>query len=497
MSENVSHDDPIWQQDRLGRSKDAIFLKTFLINRLVERRAAGLAASYVLNIDARWGQGKSFFLERFGLSLKAEGFLVASVNAWQDDHADDPLLSVMTAIDEAVAPFVKREKQALERWNAAKRTGAAIAVAAAKGAVIQIAKKAIGAGVDEIATILDADIQAAGEKSADEISKSLGEIIGNEGKALLERFREGKRTIARFRRSLADFLKVAEEKEQSLPLFVLIDELDRCRPPFAIAMLERIKHLFEIDQVVFVLATDTVQLSHSVGAVYGSDFNSEGYLSRFFNRTYHFERIPRKEFIEGLFAELPLDVAKISLPTRLSFTKYLSDAFDFFALPLRDIEQVYDVLRSIVTTWKLKIKIELVVLLPIIVAYQQRMDLPLDGNFSAVLNRIAQKNDGGRSPLAWRISFVNSQTYPAKDHFVDGVSLANDFVGHIGKAFPDVNYEVTSPHSKWVALRLGEEFTLLHGNAFRRDAPPYSVIRQYPDMVRTAGRLSPQNLQLE
>ena len=133
-------------------------LKSFLVNRIDEKKSAGLPASYVLNIDARWGEGKTFFLDRFGKSLEAEGHLVAKVNAWQDDHADDPLLSVMAAIDLAVTPLVKRERQAMNRWNAAKKAGAAIAVAAAKGVVVQVARKAIGSAVDEVGEILKVEV---------------------------------------------------------------------------------------------------------------------------------------------------------------------------------------------------------------------------------------------------------------------------------------------------------------------------------------------------
>ena len=109
------------------------------------------------------------------------------------------------------------------------------------------------------------------------------------------------------------------------------------------------KHLFEIDQVVFVVATDTVQLSHSVGAVYGGGFNSDGYLSRFFNRTYYFERVSRRDFIEDLFTRLPIEADKVSLPPHIDLTTYLTGGFDFFGLSLRDIEQVYDILRSVAT----------------------------------------------------------------------------------------------------------------------------------------------------
>jgi hypothetical protein len=64
---------------------------------------------------------------------------------------------------------------------------------------------------------------------------------------------------------------------------ILIDELDRCRPTYAIEMLEAIKHWFCVPNVVFVLAMDREQLSHSIRAVYGQGFDVDGYFLRFFH----------------------------------------------------------------------------------------------------------------------------------------------------------------------------------------------------------------------
>jgi hypothetical protein len=481
--------DNTWALDRLGRAADAAFLKSFLLNRVNERKEAGLPGSYVLNIDAQWGQGKSFFLSRFGRMLRADGFLVAEVNAWQDDHADDPLLSVMDAIDEAVAPLVKRERRARDRWNEAKRTGAAIAVAAAKGATVQIARKVIGTGIEEIGSIFSTGVPVVADKTADDLAKSLGNILDEQGKALLATFREGKRTIAKFRQSLAEFLEVAAAKDQLLPLFVLVDELDRCRPPFAIAMLERMKHLFEIDQVVFVVATDTVQLSHSVGAVYGSGFNSEGYLSRFFNRTYYFDRVSNRDFVEALFSQMPMDAAKISLPPRTDLATYLTGGFEFFGLPLRDIEQVYDILRTVVTAWNSRLKVEMALLFPIAVAHQQKMPLPFDGSFGASLNRLGQKLGGTES--SWTTQF-GTDDYRQQSEKVSGVNLASDFIAHAERGLNKLNHDVTSNHSQWVVQRLAEEFAVLHSNTFRSGSTVPSIIGRYPEMVRSAGRLLPQ-----
>ncbi|HEY6832839.1 MAG TPA: P-loop NTPase fold protein, partial [Pseudolabrys sp.] len=117
--------DDIWGDDSFGRNEDAAFLKRFLIERIKERKAIGLHRSYVLNLDSGWGRGKSFFLTRFQKTLESEGYLVASVNAWRDDHADDPLIAVMAAIDQTISPHIKKVERAI--WRAVKSNGMAVA----------------------------------------------------------------------------------------------------------------------------------------------------------------------------------------------------------------------------------------------------------------------------------------------------------------------------------------------------------------------------------
>lgn len=69
-------------------------------------------------------------------------------------------------------------------------------------------------------------------------------------RATLEKFNRGKKSIAEFKAQLGKVLESFRSKSK-LPLFVLVDELDRCRPPYAVTLLERVKHLFDVDDVVF------------------------------------------------------------------------------------------------------------------------------------------------------------------------------------------------------------------------------------------------------
>lgn len=71
--------------------------------------------------------------------------------------------------------------------------------------------------------------------------------------------------------------------ERGNRLVIFIDELDRCKPTFAIQLLERIKHYFSNDQITFVFSVNTTELQHTIKQYYGTDFNATRYLDRFFD----------------------------------------------------------------------------------------------------------------------------------------------------------------------------------------------------------------------
>lgn len=66
-------------------------------------------------------------------------------------------------------------------------------------------------------------------------------------------------------------------------LVIFIDELDRCNPVFAVKMLERIKHFFNSPKILFVFSVNIEQLSATIKKTYGSEFDSSGYLNKFFD----------------------------------------------------------------------------------------------------------------------------------------------------------------------------------------------------------------------
>jgi len=479
----------LWSDDAFGRREDAEFLQRFLVERTNERRSSGRRASYVLNLDAAWGRGKSYFLDRFGRMLEQNGYLVARVNAWEDDHADDPLIAVMAAIERTVSGSLQRSAVERRLWKAVKTNAASIIVAAAKGAAEHWARKAIGEAVGEVLDIIEDD---ASDSVAEAVEDEAGRLLDQTAGTLLQKFSETKKSIAGFKHELSRLLASAAKNGSSkLPLFVLVDELDRCRPTYAIILLERVKHLFDIDGVVFLIATDTGQLKHSIGAVYGQGFDAEKYLFRFFDRTYVFEQPSRRAFVEAILSSGTIDRNKISLPPNVDLIEYISGAVDYFNLTLRDCEQCIDILRSVLTAWDIAFPVEIAAMFPIVIAFQQQVDLSQE-NFSSVLQKLASDRKGASSN--WSFVFGGFATVAGlhAEERILGSKLCQLFRNMGAEPFVDLLNRSGSMGAgqKWVRDQIAAEHEFLSGLRGQRERRS-SMINDYPKMVRSAGRIRP------
>ena len=93
-------------------------------------------------------------------------------------------------------------------------------------------------------------------------------------------YQKARSAIRDFRTILQEMAISLAESNENRPLVVVINELDRCRPTYAAKLLEVAKHLFAVDNIVFVLAVNRDQLDHSIRGLYGSEFDAKGYLRR-------------------------------------------------------------------------------------------------------------------------------------------------------------------------------------------------------------------------
>ena len=106
---------------------------------------------------------------------------------------------------------------------------------------------------------------------------------------------------------LQDMAGTLSEAHVNRPLIVVIDELDRCRPSYAVELLEVAKHLFSVENIVFVLAVNRSELGHSIKALYGDGFDAEGYLRRFFDVDFQLPEPERDAFIAAMLDAIQIN----------------------------------------------------------------------------------------------------------------------------------------------------------------------------------------------
>ncbi len=288
-----------WPDDLLDRGQYAEFLTKYLA------MASGQGQpGMVMALDAPWGVGKTFFIRRWAVELSKAKHHTMIFDAWKNDSTDDPVISFMAALKSAIEPLYDLRPSTDVIKGAVEAKAKTVAtdfrralIPASKVLVKALVKKGLGASVEEFSEAIaggsvSEELLDASEKA---IEAGLDEFFDRTLKAQKERLQ----AIDDFHSSLVDLLATLRKHEYiEGPLFVFIDELDRCRPDFAIRLLEGIKHLFNVQGVVFIIATNLDQLSKAVGAIYGANFDGQQYLKRFFDLEFTLPDPTRLGFIE-------------------------------------------------------------------------------------------------------------------------------------------------------------------------------------------------------
>lgn len=135
-----------------------------------------------------------------------------------------------------------------------------------------------------------------------------------------------KKSIKDFKNELEKFIN---DKVVQKPLIFIVDELDRCRPNYAVEVLENIKHLFSVKGIVFVLSIDKNHLGSSIKGFYGSEsINSNEYLRRFIDLEYSIPEPSIIDFANYLFNYYNFG-AFFSNNVRIQFEQDKSDPIRF------------------------------------------------------------------------------------------------------------------------------------------------------------------------
>ena len=234
---DVSPDHP-WQDDALDRSEVAGSLTNLVKDQ---------ESPFVISLHGGWGTGKTFLLRRWQVELDKAEFKSIYFNAWEDDFCDDPLAAIIGQLSEHFA-----EDNFKERIGKIKENAGPLLARIPFGLLQK------HTGVD------------------------LSGFLDVWGTDALQNY-ESQRTVRDGLRSqLTELASQVKTQSNGQPLVFIIDELDRCRPTYAIELLERVKHIFNISNMVFVFGMNRDDLCESIKSVYG-EIDADVYLRRFFD----------------------------------------------------------------------------------------------------------------------------------------------------------------------------------------------------------------------
>lgn len=227
---------------------------------------------FVLAIDNKWGTGKTTFVTmwRYMLENEDNGFKTLYFNAWENDFENNPFV----ALTAELKSLLKNESS--DAFKEVVKKGGEIAKAS-------------------IPSIIKTFIKRYGGEDLADIIADTSEGVFEAFKDDIDSYVQRKSSIKDFQNQLQDYI---EENSNDKPVIFIIDELDRCRPNYAVSVLENIKHLFAVKGIVFVLSIDKAQLGHAICGVYGSDqIDSIEYLRRFIDIEYSLPKPEIKNYV--------------------------------------------------------------------------------------------------------------------------------------------------------------------------------------------------------
>ena len=212
--------------------------------------------SISIAVDGKWGSGKTFFIKQCKLVLDC-------LNDENDSSEKRKILEVVTQGKTEKLSKISYKSVYFDAWKNDSDIDPIVSLS-----------KSIATTTFNIKTKAKSIAFKAGEQLVKIAVEKIAKIdIGS----LLDIFQTEENTEAEFKKELASLIP----KDGRLVIF--IDELDRCRPVYAVKLLERVQHFFDNEKITFVFAVNLYELKNTIQKLYGSNFNGDRYLDRFFD----------------------------------------------------------------------------------------------------------------------------------------------------------------------------------------------------------------------
>lgn len=243
----------------MSRGIDILNRQDFIDNLIqITRQLADNHKGCTFAIDGQWGSGKTYILDAFedqiGLfqdpNAAGDRYAIFRYNCWQYDYYDEPAVAIIASIRDAVDEYQKILPKASPEIKA----------------MFEIAKDL---GIEFISNVIETKFGWSPEQIIE-----LAKEYKGKRKEIIEKGKEAHNYDSFF-----DFKTVLNKTKEQLtemakdkPIIILVDELDRCIPEYAIKVLERLHHLFENQpNIVVILAYDQLRLNHTIQNLYGVD----------------------------------------------------------------------------------------------------------------------------------------------------------------------------------------------------------------------------------
>lgn len=242
---------------------------------IIQRKKVGAALSDLLNriddpivvaLEGKWGTGKTYFLKRWvGAHQMDDSCSTTMVyfDAFAHDYLGDPLPALVSALEDRLPK--SRDRQ----------------IKNAKKAAFKLAKPLARVGL-AVATYGASEV-------LNDMGDSVAGAIGGEATAGLEKYwaeEKNRRTaMSEFKQAIELLASSNVGESPGASIVVVVDELDRCRPDYALEVLEVIKHFFSVPHLHFVLGVNLQALENSVRARYGENIDAQSYLKKFIQIT--------------------------------------------------------------------------------------------------------------------------------------------------------------------------------------------------------------------
>jgi len=311
--------------DPIGRTpfENDLFERAQLASR-IQGYLGRISDGCVIEIDAAWGEGKTWFGKNLDFYLRENGHKTVFIDAFENDYVDDAFILITSELLKLINPDSTEGKALIS-------TGKAIASnllpITAKISLNLLGQYLLGkAGLGDSASDAMGDIADSAEKWIED---------GLKHSEMQKKSRED------FKASLIAFTKV-----QSKPVIVFIDELDRCKPTFAVQVIERIKHLFNAQNLIFVLLLNREQMEAAIRGVYGDAIDASEYLGKFVQFSLTLPKkirnpLDRRDFNREFSVEQAKRYGLLDIKEISAFVDDFSFLATIFELSYRDIERAF------------------------------------------------------------------------------------------------------------------------------------------------------------